>query len=140
VLRNRAMELSKLRGPSRVASGVPAGAPPPPPPPPPPSQHYQIDGQQALRVGGQIKTPRKIHHVDPIYPLEAKAEGVSGLIIMEVAIDTQGMVRSTFVKRSIPALDQAALDAVRQWRFEPTVHEGVAVPVLMTVTVNFTLQ
>ena len=60
--------------------------------------------------------------------------------IMEVAIDTQGVVRSTFVKRSIPALDQAALDAVRQWRFEPTFHEGVAVPVLMTVTVNFTIQ
>jgi TonB family protein len=140
VLRNRAMELSKLRGTLRAASGVPAGAPPPPPPPPPPSEHNQIDGQEALRVGGEIKTPVKLHDVRPVYPPDAHAAGISGLVIIEVAIDTQGTVRSTFVKRSVPALDQAALDAVRQWRFAPTFHEGVAVPVLMTVTVNFTIQ
>ena len=139
-LRTRAIALSKQRGVSGQASGVPPGAPPPPPPPPPPSEHYQIDGQQAVRVGGEVKTPAKIHDVRPVYPEEAKQAGISGMIVMEVLIDTQGSVRSTFVKRSVPALDQAALDAVRQWRFTPTILDGTPVPVLMTVTVNFTLQ
>lgn len=139
-LRTRAIALSKQRGMSGQASGVRAGAPPPPPPPPPPSEHYEIDGQEAVRVGGAVKTPAKIHDVRPVYPPEARDAGISGMIIMEVAIDTQGLVRSTFVKRSIPALDQAALAAVRQWRFTPTILDGKPVPVLMTVTVNFTLQ
>jgi TonB family protein len=139
-LRNRAIELSKERRGSGTPPAVPPGAPPPPPPPPPPSQHYQVDGQEVVRVGGDVKAPAKIHHVDPIYPPEARDAGISGMIIMEVAIDTQGVVRSTFVKRSIPALDQAAIDAVKQWRFAPTEQNGVAVPVLMTLTVNFPRQ
>jgi TonB family protein len=61
-------------------------------------------------------------------------------VILEVLVDTQGNVRSARVLRSIPTLDDAALDAVKQWGFTPTVRDGVAVPVVMTVTVNFTLQ
>jgi TonB family protein len=142
-LRNRAMELSKARVGGGMArpSSLGAGAPPPPPPPPPdPATHRQVDGVQAVRIGGNIKTPAKIRHVNPVYPQEARDNGISGLVIIEVLIDPQGDVRSTHVLRSIPALDQAALDAVNQWRFEPTILDGAAVPVLMTVTVNFTLQ
>jgi TonB family protein len=142
-LRNRAMELSKARVGGAMArpSSLGAGAPPPPPPPPPdPATHRQVDGVQAVRIGGNIKTPAKIRHVNPVYPQEARDNGISGLVIIEVLIDPQGDVRSTHVLRSIPALDQAALDAVNQWRFEPTILDGAAVPVLMTVTVNFTLQ
>lgn len=62
------------------------------------------------------------------------------MVILEAVIDIQGNVRSARVLRSIPLLDQAAVDAVKQWRFTPTLLEGVAVPVLMTVTVNFTMQ
>jgi TonB family protein len=140
-LRNRAMELSKARGTMRTRPAEGAGAPPPPPPAPPnPATHRQVDGVQAVRVGGDIKTPAKVHHVNPVYPQEAKDQGIAGVVIIEVLIDTQGEVRSTHVLRSIPALDQAALDAVKQWRWEPVDVDGRLIPVLMTVTVNFTLQ
>jgi TonB family protein len=138
LLRGRAMELAKQRPAGRTGSDP--SAPPPPPPPPPPPQDYQIDGQQAVRIGGEIPTPKKLRDVRPVYPPEAQDAGVTGLVIIEVVIDTQGEVRSSRVLRSIPQLDAAALDAVNQWRFTPTVRDGVAVPVVMTVTVNFTLQ
>ena len=135
-LRNRAMELQKSR-----AAAAPAvssnGAMPPPPPPAPPEL---VDGQQPIRVGGNIKTPVKTVHVAPVYPQEAQDAHVTGLVIIEAVIDTQGNARAAKVLRSIPMLDQAATDAVNQWRFQPTLLNGVAVPVIMTVTVNFTLQ
>ena len=139
-LRNRAMELSKQRTIPRDGS-VPSAPPPPPPPPPPlPSEDYQVDGQQAVRIGGNIRTPTKIHDVRPAYPPVAQDARVSGMVIIEAVIDTRGDVRSARVLRSIPLLDEAALEAVKQWRFTPTVQDGVALPVVMTVTVNFTLQ
>ena len=58
---------------------------------------------------------------------------------MEATIDTQGFIADAKVLRSIPLLDEAALDAVRQWQFEPTMLNGAPVPVIMTVTVNFAL-
>jgi TonB family protein len=141
-LRNRAMELQKLRAAAGVTAGSSASSalsPPPPPPPPPPMQ-ASIEGQEAVRIGGEIKTPTKIRDVRPVYPPEAMATGVSGMVIVEALIDQEGAVRSARVLRSIPQLDHAALDAVRQWRFTPTVLNGVAVPVIMTLTVNFKLQ
>ena len=65
---------------------------------------------------------------------------VQGVVIIEATIDTNGFVSSARVLRSIPMLDQAALDAVKEWQFQPTQLNGVAVPVIMTVTVNFTMQ
>jgi protein TonB len=61
-------------------------------------------------------------------------------VIIEALIGESGKVQDARVLRSIPLLDQAALDAVRQWAFTPTLVNGSAVPVIMTVTVNFTLQ
>jgi TonB family protein len=143
-LRGRAMELQKQRIASGAAAAeaAAAGAPPPPPPPPPPPlpQDYQVDGQQPVRVGGDIKTPVKLRDVRPVYPAEAQQARVSGMVVIEAVIDTQGDVRAARVLRSVPLLDQAALDAVRQWQFAPTVRDGAPVPVIMTVTVNFTLQ
>ena len=55
-------------------------------------------------------------------------------------IDSAGRVGDVKVLRSIPQLDAAAVDAVRQWEFEPTYLNGMAVPVIMTVTVNFTVE
>jgi protein TonB len=60
-------------------------------------------------------------------------------VIIEATIDEHGDVIRAQVLRSIPLLDGAALGAVRQWRFSPTLLNGVAVPIVMTVTVNFTL-
>ena len=137
-LRTRAMQLARQR-PAANVNGDPA-APPPPPPPPPPSQYYEVDGQQAVRIGGNIPTPTKVQDVRPVYPPAAGDAGVSGTVIIELVLDTQGTVRRSRIVRSIPGLDEAALAAVRQWRFLPTTVDGVVVPVVMTVTMNFTLQ
>ena len=138
VLRARAMELVKGRPPARTSTDP--NAPPPPPPPPPPPGYYEVDGQQAVRIGGEIPTPRKTRDAKPVHPADAQNANVSGTVIVEAVIDTQGNVRSARVLRSIPALDAAALETVKGWQFTPTVIDGVAVPVIMTVTVNFTPQ
>ena len=133
VLRNKAMELNKARG-----AAVRSGAPPPPPPPPGPAPI--VDGQTAIRIGGAIKPPTKIRDVRPVYPPEAMGARVQGVVIAEVTVDSAGMVRDARLLRSIPMLDDAALEAVRQWQFTPTMLNGAPVPVVLTVTVNFTLQ
>ena len=91
----------------------------------------------ALRVGGNIKPPTKIKEVRAVYPAVAREAGVSGVVIIEVRIGTDGSVEAAHVLRSIPLLDQAALDAVKQWQFVPTLMNGQPVPIMMTVTVNF---
>jgi protein TonB len=120
--------------PGGVVGGVVGGiveAPPPPPPPPPPAP---------VRVGGNIKPPTKTRDVRPSYPPIAQSARVQGVVIIEATIGPNGRVQDARVLRSIPLLDQAALDAVRQWEYTPTLLNGVPVPVIMTVTVNFTLQ
>src|SRR5262245_8823677 len=95
---------------------------------------------QAVRVGGQIKEPRKLKDVKPSYPDIAKQARVQGVVILECTISPQGKVTDVKVLRGIPLLDQAARDAVLQWVYTPTLLNGVPVPVIMTVTVNFKLQ
>jgi TonB family protein len=91
-----------------------------------------------LRVGGEIQAPVKIKDVKPVYPAMAQSAGVSGAVTIEATIGPDGKVVDAKVVRSIPLLDQAALDAVRQWKYNPTLLNGVPVPVVVTVTVNFT--
>jgi protein TonB len=93
-----------------------------------------------VRVGGNIRTPTKVRDVRPVYPTEAQAAGIQGVVIIEATIDVDGHVNDAKILRSIPQLDDAALTAVRQWEFTPTEVNGVLVPVIMTVTVNFSLQ
>ncbi len=71
---------------------------------------------------------------------EAKKALIQGIVILEAIIDPRGDVTNVRVLRSIPALDPAAIDAVRQWRYEPTLLNGVPGPIIMTVTVNFSLN
>jgi beta-lactamase regulating signal transducer with metallopeptidase domain len=91
-------------------------------------------GTTPLRIGGQIRQPTKIRHVSPIYP-----EGSSpGVVRMATTINANGFVQDTKVINAAPAaLAQAAMDAVVQWEFTPTLLNCVAVPVIMTVTVDF---
>jgi periplasmic protein TonB len=93
-----------------------------------------------LHVGGDIKAPRKVRHATPVYPLIAQRARVQGLVIIDATIGPDGRVSETRIRQGNPLLDQAALDAVRQWQFTPTLLNGVPVPVIMTVTVNFTLD
>jgi protein TonB len=93
----------------------------------------------AVRVGGNIRPPTRTHFVEPAYPQVARAAAVQGVVIIELTIGEDGAVSNARVLRSIPLLDQAALDAVRQWRYEPTLLNGAPTPVIMTATVNFSL-
>ena len=78
--------------------------------------------------------------MSPLYPAIAQSARVQGIVIIEAIIGADGRVTDVTVLRSIPLLDAAALTAVRQWEFTPTLLNGIPVPVIMTVTVNFTLQ
>ncbi|HSK11164.1 MAG TPA: energy transducer TonB, partial [Vicinamibacterales bacterium] len=93
-----------------------------------------------VRVGEQIKPPKKVVDVRPVYPAEALAARVQGVVIVEAMIGPDGRVRDAKLLRSIPLLDDAALEAVRQWQYTPTLRNGMPVGVVMTVTVNFTLE
>ena len=93
-----------------------------------------------VRVGGEIKEPRKIRHVSPIYPGLAVAAHVHGNVILECLVSPQGAVTDVKLVRGIPLLNASAIDAVRQWTYTPTLKDGVPVPVLLTVTVTFQLS
>jgi TonB family protein len=92
--------------------------------------------------GGEAKVipPKLINQVDPVYPAEARKAGIEGIVIIEATTDLYGRVAGTRVLRSIPALDQAAIDAVKQWVYEPMVIDGKPRPVTFTVTVKFNLD
>lgn len=120
-------------GGGRVGSRFETELTPPPPPDPPAAP-------TPVRVGGAISPPAKVHHVAPVYPSIARMSRVHGLVILEATIGIDGAVTDARVLRSATLLDAAAVDAVRQWRFTPTRLNGVAVPVVMTVTVQFRLE
>lgn len=93
-----------------------------------------------VRVANLPVSPRKTVDVRPVYPEIARIARVEGTIIMEAVLDTSGRITQLRVLKSVPMLDQAALDAVRQWRYSPSLYGGHPVSVLMTITVRFTLQ
>lgn len=125
-----------------VKGGIPGGSigsvgavpivPIPAPPPPAPTE--------PVPVGDRIKEPAKIRYVPPVYPTIAQQARIEGVVIIQAIIGVDGRVNEAHVLRSKPLLDEAALAAVRQWVFTPTTLNGVPVPVIMTVTVNFTLK
>jgi protein TonB len=82
----------------------------------------------------------KIKDVPPVYPSTARSAQVQGVVIIEAIIDREGRVEKATVLRSVPLLDQAALDAVRQWQFKPQFLNGTAIPVVVILTVPFTLK
>lgn len=95
---------------------------------------------QPIQVGGAIRQPQRVRHVQPVYPPVAQSARIQGIVIIEATIGADGQVTNARVLRSVPLLDQAALDAVRQWEYMPTLLNGVSVPVIMTVTVTFSLS
>jgi TonB family protein len=91
-----------------------------------------------VRVGGQIKPPVKIKDVPPVYPALAQSARVQGEVVIEATVGEDGKIADARVVKSVPMLDQAALDAVKQWEYQPSLLNGVPTPVVMTVTVRFT--
>jgi protein TonB len=119
---------SLLGSPTGISTVVPL-----PPPTPPPAQ-------KIVRVGPGIREPKRIAGAPPEYPKFAKDARVQGIVILETVINERGEVGRIKVLRSVPLLDNAAITAVQQWRYTPTLLNGVPVSVLMTITINFTLQ
>lgn len=93
------------------------------------------DASGVYRIGSALKPPAR--EGVPRYPDDARLAGIRGSVLTELLIDSSGNVVDARVLRSVPLLDQAALDAVRTWKFAPTIVNGQPVPVRMTTTVNF---
>jgi TonB family protein len=93
-----------------------------------------------LRAGGEIVEPRKLRHERPVYPENAQRARIQGTVVLECDIDPEGKVTSADVIFGPEALVEAAVSAVRKWRYTPTLLDGKAVPVIMRVTVNFKIR
>lgn len=91
----------------------------------------------AVRVGGPVRPPHKIKDVTPVYPEIARSARIDGTVQLEATVGQDGKVVDARVLQSVPMLDQAALDAVQQWQYEPATQNGKAIPVVMTVNVKF---
>jgi TonB family protein len=97
--------------------------------------------RRAPKGGGFSQPPILITQVPPVYPLSARASRVEGVVVVRVLIDKEGRVKKADVVNCDPLLIQAALDAVRQWRFKPSMLGGVApAEAELTVDVNFKLN
>jgi protein TonB len=125
----RGVETGVRGGIDLPGNGLQVEAPPPPPP----------VSREPIRLHSGMQAPRKIVNVPPRYPTHAQLTRIEGVVVLDAVIDPTGRVTDVRVTRSIQALDQAAIDAVRQWRFTPTLLNGEPVSILLTVTVRFTL-
>src|SRR5512144_2077463 len=77
--------------------------------------------EEPLTAGSEgVPAPKRTKHVQPVYPQEALAQGIRGIVILEIVLDKEGKVESTTVVRSVPGLDAAAIAAARQWEYTPT--------------------
>jgi periplasmic protein TonB len=103
---------------------------------PPPLQPPRND---PVRVGGVIRPPTRVVYVQPVYPPVPLAARKEATVILEAVIDEKGNVRELRVLRGNPLFDDAAMRAVARWQFTPTLLNGTTVPVVMTVTVAFSL-
>ena len=121
-----------------IIGGLPSDIPPPPPPPPPLTPPAP---RAPIRIGGgDLQAPALLHRVEPIYPDIAVRAHVEGLVILEAVVDRDGHVEDVRVLRSMPLLDRAALDAVRQWRYSPLLLNGKPERFVLTVVVSFRLS
>jgi TonB family protein len=97
-------------------------------------------GEPVLTAGTDVAAPKRTKFVAPAYPPEAQAQGLRGIVILELVINEQGKVASADVIRSVPPFDEAALAAVRTWEYEVTKVDGKPVRVRLTVPITFALR
>ena len=113
---------------------IPTGPPPKPPEP------AKTQPAQRIRVGGKVRAPQILQRINPAYPPLAKQARISGLVKLEGIIAKDGTVQQLKVVSGHPLLAPAALEAVRQWRYSPTLLNGVPVEVISPLDVNFILS
>ena len=125
----------------RAAPALPEDrtAPSTPPTPRQPEESVRAYAGPPVRVAGNVPRPQKVRNVAPYYPGAALGARVTGVVTLEVVIGVDGLVTDVEVVDSVPLLDEAAVAAVEQWEYAPTVLNGVPVPVVMPVTVTFSL-
>jgi TonB family protein len=98
-----------------------------------------IDGVPQPSTASTIRAATKVKHVSAVYPEAARDARISGAVVLEARIGADGRVVDAHVLRSIPELDQAAIDAVKQWEYVPLLTNGVPTAFAMTVTIQFSL-
>lgn len=129
---------------------------PPPPPPPPARKKTKEETAEALwmvkkelaefekgavKAVGDIKPPKLIKKVDPVYPDEARKQGISGVVFLSVRSDEEGnIVGVKIVKSPHELLSKASVEAVKQWKYEPMLIKGKPMPIIFTVTMTFKLK
>jgi TonB family protein len=116
---------------SLSARGTGAFTPPPWP---------AAEGAYRAGPGGRVPPLRQTKNVRPRYPDEAQRRRIGGAVMLEALIGPDGKVKDVRVIQSTPPFDEAAMEAVRQWEFEPTQIDGKAVSVVTTTTVTFTIR
>ena len=110
-----------------IVGGLPREAPAPPPAP-------------VVRIGGKLVTPKRVHGVAPVYPELAAMSGVTSVVVVDAHVDVHGRVKSAKFVSGNPLFEQAALDAVRQWRYQPLLLNGIPCEFMLIVTMNFSLH
>jgi protein TonB len=91
-------------------------------------------------VGGAVVAPALLHRVEPVYPRAAVAARVEGVVVLEAIVDVEGRVQEVKVLRPVSLLNEAAVEALKQWRYAPLTIKGVASPWVLVVTLTFKLQ
>jgi TonB family protein len=121
-----------------IIGSVPTVAPPPPPPPP--YAAGQPTTPQRMRVGGTVQQAKLIRQAKPVYPPLAIQARISGHVLLNVIISKDGTIQNLTVASGHPLLVPAALEAVKQWVYQPTLLNGVPVEVVTQIDVNFALS
>ena len=93
-----------------------------------------------VALGGEVRPARMISSVPPIYPAMAKSQHVAGDVRVDALVDANGRVITMKVVAGPSLLHQAAMDALRQWKYQPATLNGKPVPMHLTVTIQFRLQ
>lgn len=127
-----------------VASGVPDGAPAEvlrgPSSLPAPTKTPEPAPLKRIRVAARVVEANLIHDVPPQYPPEAGRERIEGTVVLLAVIGTDGAVKDVQVESGPELLAQAAMEAVKQWRYKPYLLNGVPVEIYSRITINFTMS
>jgi periplasmic protein TonB len=122
-----------------ILGSVPSAAPPPPPPPVK-KEEAKPTGPQRIRVGGNVQQAKLVRQPRPVYPPLAKQARIQGVVKLNAIISRDGTIQNLSVLSGHPLLVPSAMEAVKQWVYQPTLLNGEPVEVVTQIDVNFTLS
>jgi len=123
-----------------IIGSVPSAAPPPPPPPVKKVEAEKPKEVQRIRVGGNVQQAKLVRQPRPVYPPLAKQARIQGVVKLNAIISRDGTIQNLSVISGHPLLVPSAMDAVKQWVYQPTLLNGEPVEVVTQIDVNFTLS